>query len=138
MIIDNECARLLLKELSVLKLNEYMILNDFLMKYPSFSEETISKVAYYLSRYDYISINGSRYYEDNLEIDKYSKVKFSVRYRDAISYSLFDDELWKQLKEKIDIQKYTFQVLVDLLIKMEVLELNKVFGIPNDLVVKIS
>lgn len=50
MIIDNECARLLLKELSVLKLNEYMVLNDFLMKYPSFSEETISKVAYYLSR----------------------------------------------------------------------------------------
>ena len=60
------------------------------------------------------------------------------RYRDFLPYSLVDDEVWEELKKKIDIQKYNFQMLVDLLIRKNTLELNQAFSIPNDIVVRVN
>lgn len=53
-----------------------------------------------------------------------------------IPYLLFDDEVWENLKKKVDIQKYNFSLLLDLLTRKSIVELNEAFGIPNDLFVK--
>ena len=81
-------------------------------------------------------VNHPTWYDENLEIDKYTKIRLIYRYREFIPYSLFDDAVWEELKKKIDINKYNFQMLVDLLIKKNTLELNEAFGIPNNLTVR--
>ena len=138
MIINNECARELIKECGNLAINESMVLNEFLEHHSEFNEQDVVRAAYYLNRCDLLVVNGAKYYDENLEVDKYIKVKLALRYRDIIPYSLFDDKIWEELKKKVDIQKYNFTMLLDLLVKKSVLELNQTFDIPNDLVVKVN
>lgn len=138
MIINNECARELVKEAFKLGINENMVLNDFLDNHKEFSESEVIRAAYYLNRVDILIVNGAKYYDDNLEVDKYTKIRMSFRYRDYVPYSLLDDEVWEDVKRTVDIRKYNFTMLLDMLTKKSVLELNEKFGIPNDLVVRIN
>ena len=138
MIINNECARVLLKEVSNLGINKNLVLDEFILNHPEFNEEEIFRSAYYLNRHDFLMVNNSTRYDENLEVDKYTKIRLVYRYRDFLPYSLVDDEVWEELKKKIDIQKYNFQMLVDLLIRKNTLELNQAFSIPNDIVVRVN
>ena len=43
MIINNECARVLLKEVSMLGMNKNLVLDEFILNHPEFSEEERKK-----------------------------------------------------------------------------------------------
>lgn len=133
MKINNECARKILIEVEKIPFGETLAVWKLQEKMSEFSMEDVLAIVTIFNREHYLTVLDKVSYDDN-DVFRDNKIKGLTERGYRILDMIRDDNLWKEMNEKIgNAQELSIYTFFDLANRINIAKQNKAFGLPETL-----